>query len=80
MYLATIISALLAGIALVALLLALNLTVAMGTFNGIIFYANIVHANIVHANISTFFPFTEPNCIYVFMAWLNLELGVDTCF
>lgn len=73
--LAIIISATLAGIALVALLLALNLTVAVGTINGIIFYVNIVHANI-----STFFPFTEPNCISVYIAWLNLELGIDTCF
>ena len=44
--LAITISAVLAGILLVALLLALNLTVAIGTINGIIFYANIVHANI----------------------------------
>ena len=47
----------------------------MGTINGIIFYANIINANS-----STFFPFTEPNYITVFIAWLNLELGIDTCF
>ena len=70
-----IIAAFLAGIALVALLLALNITVATGTINGIVLYANIVNANS-----STFFPFTEPNYITVFVAWLNLELGVDTCF
>ena len=34
------IAAILAGIALVALLLVLNLTVAVGTLNGLIFYAN----------------------------------------
>ena len=65
---------LLAGIILVAVILMLNLTVATGTINGIIFYANIVNANS-----STFFPFTEPNVISVFVAWLNLELGIDTC-
>ena len=42
----------LAGIILVALLLMLNLTVATGTLNGIIFYANIINANA-----STFFHF-----------------------
>ena len=73
--LAIIIAAFLAGIALVAILLTLNLTVATGTINGIIFYANIVNANR-----STFFPFTDPNYITVFTAWLNLELGLDTCF
>ena len=39
------IAAILAGIALVALLLVLNMTVAVGTLNGLIFYANIVFAN-----------------------------------
>ena len=39
------IAAILAGIALVALLLLLNMTVAVGSLNGLIFYANIVHAN-----------------------------------
>ena len=38
-------AAILAGIALVALLLMLNLTVAAGTINGIIFYANVINAN-----------------------------------
>ena len=64
-----------AGIVLVALLLMLNLTVATGTINGIIFYANVINANT-----STFFPFTEPNIITVFVSWLNLEFGFDTCF
>ena len=64
----------LAGIVLVAILLMLNLTVATGTINGIIFYANIINANS-----NTFFPFTEPNFITVFVSWLNLEFGIDTC-
>ena len=68
-------AAFLAGIVLVALLLMLNLTVATGTINGIIF-----NANVINANTSTFFPFTEPNIITVFVSWLNLEFGFDTCF
>ena len=40
-----IIVGILAGIALVALLLTLNMTVAVETLNGLIFYANILYAN-----------------------------------
>ena len=67
--------ALLAGIALVAVLLMLNLTVATGTINGIILYANVMNANK-----STFYPFSKQNFITVLVSWLNLELGFDTCF
>ena len=67
--------ALLLGIALVALLMILNLTVAVGTLNGLIFYANIVNAN---SNI--YFPFGRPKFITTFIAWLNLDLGIDVCF
>ena len=69
------IAAILAGIALVALLLALNMTVAVGTLNGIIFYANVVYANK-----SILLPFQETNFITLFISWLNLELGIDTCY
>ena len=55
--------AFLAGIALVTLLLALNFTVAVGTLNGIIFYANIVAANS-----STFLPFSKPNFANIFIS------------
>ena len=51
----------LAGVALVVLLIVLNLTVSVGTINGLIFYANIVRAN--HA---TFFP---PNTTNSFLSW-----------
>ena len=72
-----LVAALLGGIALVVLILYLNLTVAVGSINGIIFYANIVGANM-----STFFPFTMSNMKFlsIFVSWLNLELGIDTCF
>jgi predicted outer membrane repeat protein len=68
-------ASLLAGIMLVTVLLMLNITVATGTINGIIFYANVIHANT-----STFLPFREPNFITVFVSWLNLEFGFNTCF
>ena len=65
-----------AGIALVAFLMLLNLTVSVGTINGLIFYANIVRAN--HA---IFFPHgTNNQFLSIFVAWLNLDLGIETCF
>ena len=66
----------LAGIALVVFLIVLNLTVSVGTINGLIFYANIVRAN--HA---TFFPPNTTNSfLNWFIAWINLDLGIETCF
>ena len=65
----------LAGIALVFLLLIFKLTVSAGTINGLIFYANIVGANR-----SVFFPHNETNILTVFIAWFNLDLGIETCF
>ena len=65
----------LAGIALVAFILLLNMTVATGTIHGLIFYANILKAN--H---SLFLPFANPNFLTVFISWLNLDLGIEVCF
>ena len=64
-----------AGLGLIALLLWLNMTVAVGTLNGLLFYANIVSANRV-----VLLPYPEPNLITVFISWLNLELGIDVCY
>ena len=62
----------LAGIALVVFLIVLNLTVSVGTINGLIFYANIVRAN--HA---TFFPPDTTNSFLSwFIAWINLDLSL----
>ena len=74
-YLALILPFALAGVVLVAVLLLLNLSVAVGTVNGLIFYANVVQANR-----SIFFPLGETNILTVFIAWLNLDLGMETCF
>ena len=68
-----------AGIALIAFLLVLRITVADGTINGLILYANIVSVNR-----DIFFPpgvanmYTYP--LTVFLAWLNLDFGIATCF
>ena len=65
----------LAGILLVTALLALNMTVSVGLINVFIFYANIVSAGS-----AVFFPSSEPSFPSVFVAWLNLEVGIDVCF
>ena len=64
-----------AGILLVVLLTP-NLTVAEGTLNGLIFYANIVQVNL-----DLFFPSdTHARPLTTFIAWLNLDFGVTVCF
>ena len=66
----------LAGILLVGCLMLLNFTVSTGTINGLIFYANIVRASQ-----STFFePEFNSSFLSMFIAWLNLDLGIETCF
>ena len=76
-YIALLIPFAIAGIVLVAFIKLLNLTVSEGTLNGLIFYANIIGANQ-----ATFFPSTSTHCpvLTVFIAWLNLDLGIQTCF
>ena len=64
-----------AGIALVTFILMLNMTVATGTIHGLIFYANILAANQ-----SIFLPFDTSNFLTVFISWLNLDIGIETCF
>ena len=74
-WLALLIGFAIAGVALVAFLLKLNFTVAVGTFHGLIFYANIFAANR-----AIFFPHDETKLLTVFIAWLNLDYGFETCF
>ena len=63
-----------AGLCLVVLILALNLTVAMGTLNGTIFYANILATNR-----KFFMSFDHPTFHNVLISWLNLDVGFDLC-
>ena len=64
-----------AGVLLVLLLLILNLTVAAGTINGLVFYANVLAVNS-----ATFLQPHTTNILTVFIAWINLDLGIETCF
>jgi len=73
-YLLLLIPFALMGVALVFLLLVCKLTVATGTLSGLVFYANIVGVNQV-----IFLPEEFP-ALSVFIAWLNLNFGIETCF
>ena len=71
-----------AGLALVFLLTLTNMTVSEGTINGLIFYANIIHINR-----AIFFPDESSgvnkitlSILSTFIAWINLDLGIETCF
>ncbi len=90
---ALLVAFLVAGVVLVLFIKVLDLTVAHGTINGLIFYANVVW---IHQGI--FFPnFSGLNdehnttleikmflqlfdVMKGFIAWLNLDLGIETCF
>ena len=63
-----------AGVVLVLFLLTFKLTVSMGTINGLIFFANIIGTNS-----SIFLPPESTVVLRVFIAWLNLDLGISTC-
>ena len=75
-YLLLLIPFALAGILLILFLSLTDMTVAAGTTNGLLLYANIVWGNK-----ATFFtPKSHNGFLAVFIAWLNLDLGISSCF
>ena len=80
-YLSLLLVFALAGIVLVFFIKILNLTVAEGTINGLILYANIVGADP-----SLYYPSSDgelpplTNLLSIFISWLNLDFGIETCF
>ena len=72
---AVLVAFILTGVLLVALVLVLNLTVATGTLNGILLYANVVDSNS-----NMYFSSSLTKFLFVFISWLNLEIGLDVCF
>ena len=74
-YLLLLIPFALMGVALVFLLLVCKLTVATGTLSGLLFYANIVGVNR-----TIFLPVESTDGFSIFIAWLNLDFGIETCF
>ena len=80
-YLVSITIFLLMGVALVTILTLLNMTVSVGTLNGLILFANILQANRTiflppnTSRVSSLIVFLS-----VFTAWLNLDVGIPMCF
>ena len=72
-----------AGIVLVFLLGTTDMTVAGGTLNSLIFYANVVAVNrsifLSVTNKSVILKFIV-NVLRVFISWMNLDLGIEVCF
>ena len=67
-----------AGILLIIAVSTLNLTVTQGNINGLIFYANMLWSYQV-----TLFPPRANKLspfLRAFIAWLNLDFGIETCF
>ena len=64
----------LAGIVLVVVLMFLNLSVSVGTINGLLFYANMVKLNEAF-----FFPNGSIPVVSQFISWMNLDLGIEVC-
>ena len=68
------------GILLVVFISVLDLTVANGTINGLIFYANVAWRNN-----AILFSFQDRKNIGYYIttlpiAWINLDFGIETCF
>ena len=73
-YLALILPFFLAGIALVLFIKLLDLTISQGTINALILYANIIQAN------KSYFFSNKTTPLTIFIAWINLDVGISTCF
>ena len=79
MWLLLIVPFALAGLLLVLLVHLLNLTVTVGTICGLIFYANVLQDYSIIILSSYPIPVLTP-ILCVFLSWLNLDLGISTCF
>ena len=64
-----------AGVLLVVFLTVCSSTVAEGTLGALVFYANIIQVNS-----PIFFQGGKAYILSTFIAWLNLDLGIQTCF
>eukprot|EP00731_Ephydatia_muelleri_P028278 Em0019g1151a len=78
-YIWLLIPILLMGTVLMALIFLLNCTVSVGTINGLILFVNIVRPGVINL-----LPTNNQNgfekFLVVFVDWMNLDLGIETCF
>ena len=81
-YLVSISIFIVCGVALVIILTLLNMTVSVGTLNGLILLANVLQANhtVFLRPITTSHTRALITFLDVFIAWLNLDLGIPMCF
>ena len=63
------------GILLVVLVIALNLTVTVGTINGLLFFANVIK---IYQPLVT--NFDKIPILSQFISWINMDFGIETCF
>jgi predicted outer membrane repeat protein len=75
-FLSLIIALAVAGVLLVAFLNLSNLTVTSGEINGLTFYANVMQITLKNISKTDY----NRDVIFSFISWLNLDLGVRTCF
>ena len=68
------------GIVFVFLVGILDITVSEGTLNAIIFYMNVVRVNTSIFFDSPKTPNSVNRMLKVFVAWMNLDFGIETCF
>ena len=68
---------LLVGLLLVIVLMMLDLTVSVGTINGLMFYANIIQ--IQYSTVFGSGSRSNTSFLRTFIAWLNLDLGIECC-
>ena len=73
-YIALLLPFAISGIFLVFFIKGIDLTISQGTLNCFIFYANVIKVNAHWLFPQKQTPFT------VFISWLNLDLGIETCF
>ena len=74
-WLALLIPICLMGLILVVSILILNLTVSSGTIISVVFFSNIVISNR-----AILIPLNKYNFLAMFVSWLSLDLGIETCF
>ena len=75
-YIALVVAFIVAGVSLLVFLIVSNLTVSVGSINGLLFYTNIVKLN----EAALFPNGVSIPVLSQFIAWFNLDLGIQTCF
>ena len=65
------------GVVLIVAMGVLNMTVSEGTLNAIVFYMNVVKINssVFYTNLPVLGPMID-----IFVAWMNLDWGIEMCF